>query len=112
MSSVVKRTSELLQDRRVTERPLEPGEIALLVDIHAPPARPEDLQGWGGGFDADVLGSTCLRDLVRRDFRAYGFLGSVSERSAPRSWQLKARRLAENYPGDGANFCALWQRPA
>lgn len=112
MSTVVDRTTQLLLERGVTGLPLEPGEIALLVDVHAPPVRPDDLLAWDGGFDVDVLSSTFLRGFELRHHKAYGFLGPIYEESVSRAWQKKARRLAEQFPNDGANFCALWQAPA
>jgi len=95
-----------------TERPLRDEEIAVLVYVHTPPLRPEEWPGWTGGMDGDELGRSALSALTLIEFRSYGFLGPLENDRVPKVCQREAQRLAERFPDDGANFCALWRKPA
>lgn len=111
LSPTQEQTSRLLQERGVTERPLRDEEIAVLVDVHAPPLRPEEWPGWQGGLDAAELKANFVSALTLVEFRSYGFLGPLYKDRVPRQCWQKAQRLAERFPEDGANFCALWRKP-
>ncbi|MGD0228371.1 MAG: class I SAM-dependent methyltransferase [Terriglobia bacterium] len=105
-------TIRLLLQRQVIHSPLSLREVRQLVDIHVPPIHDGSFILGREGFDLGDLRSTYLSGLSLVEDCSYGFLGTVYEGSAPWHWRRRARRLSLRYPSDGAQFGALWRRPA
>ena len=87
-----------------------PSRVAIdrLVDFHVPHSSQE--ASTGRGFDFRRLEDEWRNDWSLEWTRTYSFMGHVKELALPRRWQQKARRLAECFPNDGANFCCIWKR--
>lgn len=109
--SLEARTARLLLERNVIRSPMDEREVRQLVDVHVPPIHTGSFMLGSQGLDLDELESQYLKDLSLLKFRTYGFLGTEYEKAAPSAWQARARLLACRYPGEGAQFCALWRKP-
>ncbi len=87
-----------------------PHVIDRLVDFHV--AHSADEAAAGRGFDLDLL-QTELRGVWQLRWEcSYSFMGTVAESRLPGEWQQACRLLADEFPRDGANLCALWRRAA
>src|SRR5207247_1398622 len=62
-----------------------------------------------GGFDVDSLQRGLGESWQLQWSHAYAFLGRYYEAALPSKWARVAARLADAYPHDGANFCAVWR---
>ena len=108
--SLEEQTSRLLVSRRVTCSPLTAGEIRQLVDVHVPPIHDGSVALGLPGFDPHELASECLPQFTVRKFRSYGYFGTHFIENLPEYWQQRANEVAQKYPADGAQFCALLQK--
>lgn len=103
-------TARLAVDHGLFRRLPTPHVIDRLVDFRV--AHDASEAKAGRGLDADELATEVgsrWRPVWRR---SYAYLGPYYEGSAPPAFQRQAASLAERFPDDGANFCAVWQRAA
>ena len=82
--------------------------VSRLVDLHV--AHSSEEAEAGRGFDIDEMTNHFSDNWELCSYKAYSFMGSFYEGGLSRNWQNECRRLAEQYPKDGANFCSVWQR--
>ncbi|MBA4016154.1 MAG: hypothetical protein C0483_03090 [Pirellula sp.] len=87
-----------------------PHVIDRLVDFHVAHSAAEATAG--RGFDIDLLQAELCGQWQLRWVHSYSFMGTFAEARLPREWQQECRRLADDFPQDGANLCALWSRAA
>jgi hypothetical protein len=106
--SVKKRTARAALERGLFGRLPSPTMIDRLVDFHV--AHSADEAKLGRGFDYAQMQRDFAPAWQPRWFRSYSFMGTQYEATLPVAWQQTCRDLAEKYPQDGANFCAVWQR--
>jgi SAM-dependent methyltransferase len=83
--------------------------IVRLVDFHV--QQPADDIHSGRGLDLARMKAVFQPYWILQWSRTYSYLGAFNELKAPRHWRKKAHLLKEKFPGDGANFCAVWSRP-
>ncbi len=109
-SDPARQTARVAYQRRIfgIQPPAE--LIHALVDFHV--ARPGRLARLERGFDVMQLQVDLAHNWRLLWSKSYSFMGYYYEADLPSRWQRRARRLAELFPDDGANFCALWQRSA
>jgi len=90
--------------------PPSPGVIDRLVDFHVPHGVPRGADAAScGGFDVESLHQGLGEAWALEWFHSYSFLGRYYEASLPPYWAGVARRLADDYPLDGATFCTAWR---
>jgi SAM-dependent methyltransferase len=82
-----------------------PSVIDKIVDFHVAHSA-----GDGRGLDFEMMETSLQFDWTLRWSKTYSFLGPFGCASAPRRWAQKAHQLERQFPSDGANFCAVWQR--
>jgi SAM-dependent methyltransferase len=82
--------------------------VSRLVDFHVVASEQELAEAKGLDFRELQLAFAGEWELVWR--RTYAFLGPYYERKLSPHWAGEARRLAEQYPDDGANCCLVWRR--
>jgi SAM-dependent methyltransferase len=88
-----------------------PAELVhALVDFHV--ARPGRLAVLERGFDVMQLQNDLRPEWHLLWSKSYSFMGYYYEADVSPRWRRQARRLTADFPDDGANFCALWQRRA
>ena len=83
--------------------------IASLVDFHVPLSPAE--AHWGRGFDLQELEQAFGSSWKLSWVRTYSFMGPYYEGSIPIRWARRCHGLAQRFPDDGANLCAVWRRP-
>ena len=83
-----------------------PGVIERLVDFHSPRSTADAESG--RGFDIQDLEQVFMGRWRLEWYKSYSFLGPFYEGGQTKSWRRRATELAEKYPEDGANFCAVW----
>ncbi len=84
--------------------------IDWLVDFHV--AHSVDEVTAGRGLDLAKMQTAFTPQWKLLWSTTYSFLGFFSEMTAPQKWRDKAGLLKDRFPSDGANFCAVWSRPA
>jgi len=82
--------------------------VSRLVDLHV--AHSSEEAEAGRGFDIDEMTTHFSDTWELCSYKTYSFMGSFYEGGLSRNWQTECRRLAAEYPRDGANFCSVWQR--
>ena len=82
--------------------------VSRLVDFHVAHSEAEATDG--KGFDYENLQALWKGNWSLELVKTYSFLGFVKEASTSRRWQREARRLADQFPRDGASFCCVWKR--
>ena len=101
-------TAKLAFSRGLFKKRPSPWIIDRLVDFHVAHSAEEVANGRGLDFGR-------MRDQLSKDWnltwiKTYSFLGSIKPTSVPRPWLERSEKLAERFPNDGANFCAVWIR--
>jgi SAM-dependent methyltransferase len=82
--------------------------IDRIVDFHVPHSVDEVADG--RGFDFEQMRVDFAKDWQLSWVKTYSFLGPFKPSDAPKRWLRRSHELAERYPNDGANFCAVWFR--
>jgi 2-polyprenyl-3-methyl-5-hydroxy-6-metoxy-1,4-benzoquinol methylase len=82
--------------------------VSRLVDFHV--AHSADDAESGRGFDFEAIQKQLEGQWKLLWVKSYSFMGAYYEGSIPMKWRATSRRLAEQYPLDGANFSAIWSR--
>jgi len=82
--------------------------IVRLVDVWVPHTPADATRGLG--FDYIEMQKQLKGKWELVWVRTYSFMGSTYEEKLPPQWKKKAQMLAQKYPLDGGNFCAVWQR--
>jgi ubiquinone/menaquinone biosynthesis C-methylase UbiE len=84
--------------------------IGRLVDFHV--AHSKEEVAAGRGFDFELLQEDLAKSWKLDWVKTYSFMGYFYEGDLPAKWQRASRELAQKFPNDGANFCAIWKRIA
>lgn len=87
-----------------------PHVIDRIVDFHV--AHSADEAAAGRGFDIDRLQAELRGEWQLHWVFSYSYMGTLAESRLPDEWRQACRKLARDFPRDGANLCALWRRVA
>lgn len=107
-SSPARQTAAEAVRRGLFLRPPPARLISLLVDFHV--AHSAEEASAGRGFDFQQMARDFAPAWHLVWVKTYAFMGSSYEGQLSRRWAAQARMLAQQFPHDGANFCAIWKR--
>jgi SAM-dependent methyltransferase len=82
--------------------------IDRIVDFHVAHSNEEVKNG--RGFDYEILEKEWSKTWILQWVKTYSFTGINYEEEIPSYWIKKSSNLAQKFPKDGANFCAIWRR--
>jgi SAM-dependent methyltransferase len=82
--------------------------IGKLVDFNVPHS-PEEV-ALGRGFNFEMMHQDFAGAWDLAWVKTYSFMGPFYEGHLPEKWIHLCRELAQSFPKDGANFCAVWKR--
>jgi len=82
--------------------------IGRLVDFHVAHSFNEAVSGRGLDFESMQTDFTSWWNLSW--VKTYSFMGAFYEDNVSEKWVCSSRELADKFPQDGANFCAIWRR--
>ncbi|MBX3448169.1 MAG: methyltransferase domain-containing protein [Planctomycetaceae bacterium] len=102
------RTAERAWSSGLFDQRPTPQAISELVDLHVPVSSEQALTG--RGFDPTDVGNSWPRGWNRLWLTTYNFMGPHPETGLSRHWRDRCADLQRQFPLDGANFCAVWQR--
>jgi len=106
-ADLLRETAAAAVQAGLTRSPLPEQVVGELVDYHVP--HPKGARS-AQGLDFDHIASDSSWGLTLLAVKSYGYIGGISTGSLPRKWRQIAALLREQYPLDGATFCALWRK--
>jgi SAM-dependent methyltransferase len=84
--------------------------IDRIVDFHVAHCSAEAADG--RGLDFEQMQVEFASEWSLTWVKTYSFFGSFKLTGIPSRWMKRGKELAEKFPNDGANFCAVWSRKA
>jgi len=107
--SIEQLTNEALIKNGVIRKPLPPGAVSHLVDIHVPPASPNHLFWGEHGLDPKQISEEYLGNFEVRSLFTYSHIKDARVRMGW-MWAKINDILAQRYPALGADFIMAAQR--